>query len=85
MKHVKLLTLALLILALALPMGAVAEEGLPFMQEMSQDIYISTTLLTTETYPEVCLSPYYFSSTFISQYDEPYFMHFPCPDRKSVV
>lgn len=79
MKHVKLLTLALLILALALPMGAVAEEGLPFMQEMSQDIYISTTLLTTETYPEVCLSPYYFSSTFVSQYDEPYFMHFPCP------
>ena len=79
MKHLKLFLSVLLVAALLLPSFAVAEEGLPYMALMTQDRYLSATLLTTESYPEICISPYYFSSSYVSQYDEPYFMRFPCP------
>ena len=79
MKHLKLFLTALLVLALLTPLCAVAEEALPFMELMSQDVYLSATLLTTASYPEIHISPYYFSSTFVSGYKDPYFMVFPCP------
>ncbi|MCH5286985.1 MAG: zinc ribbon domain-containing protein [Christensenellaceae bacterium] len=70
---------AVLMLAVSLPLCASAEESLPYMQQLSQTQYINVSLLTTDSYPEVCIMPYYFSSAFISQYKAPYFMHFPCP------
>lgn len=79
MKHLKLFLIALLTLSLLTPLCAVAEESLPYMALMSQDMYLATSLVTPESYPEVCISPYYFSSSFVSQYKEPYFIHFPCP------
>ena len=84
MKHLKLVVIALLTLALLLPLCASAEEGLPMIQQMTQNEYSSTAVLTTESYPEVCISPYVFSSAFISQYREPYFIHFPCPPNTFV-
>ena len=73
----------LLALALLVPLCAAAEE-LPYMALMSQDVYLSATLLTTESYPEIRISPYRFSSSFVSEYKEPYFMAFPCPPNTFV-
>lgn len=84
MKNLTRFLTILLILALLLPVCAVAEESLPYMQQLTQNTYSSTAVLTTESYPEVCLTPYYFSSVFISEYKQPYFMHFPCPPNTFV-
>lgn len=79
MKYLKSLVIAMLTLALLTTMGAAMADDLPYIQEMSQTVYINTYLLTPESYPEVCISPNYFSGMFISQYNDPYFIHFPCP------
>lgn len=79
MKHLKLTLVTLLTLALLLPLCAVAEESLPSMELLSQDVYFSATLLTPESYPEIRVSPYSFSRIFVSGNKEPYFMVFPCP------
>ena len=84
MKHLRNLVIAMLTLALLMPMVAMAEE-LPYMQALTQSAYINTLPLTTESYPEVCIAPNYFSSMFISQYNAPYFIHFPCPGNTYVV
>ena len=79
MKHLRPLIAILLSLALLLTACAAFAEELPYLEQLSQNTYINTSLLTTESYPEVCIAPYYFSSMYISQYSEPMFIHFPCP------
>lgn len=80
MKHLKTSLAMMLAFALLAMSCAAFAEGLPYMQQLGEKTYSSSTvLLSTESYPEVCISPYYFSSTYISQYKPPYYVHFPCP------
>ena len=55
MKKITALLLGLLLLCSA---AACAEETLPYLTTEDQDAYYSTTLLTVESYPQVCISPY---------------------------
>lgn len=85
MKHLKpTLALLLSLVTLATACAATA-EGLPYMEQLSQDLYFNTSLLTTDSYPEVCVSPYSFSGMYIGQYDKPYFIRFACPPNTFAV
>ena len=81
MKHRKSLFAALLCLSLLIVCAApaYAADALPYQEQLNQDTYTSALLLTTDSYPEVCIGPNYFDSVYISQYKTPYFVHFPCP------
>lgn len=74
-------SLASLLLALALFMTVctASAEELPYMEQLSQDRYIGISFLTTDSYPEICISPFYIDSMYIRNYKEPYFVHFACP------
>ena len=80
MKKSVVLFLALA-LALALVSSACAEEAL-YVRTLPQYTYMSATLLTPESYPEVRIFPEYAYSLFRS-YDkrEPVFLCFPGPDN----
>lgn len=84
MKHLKTPLAILLTFALLAGTLALAEE-LPYMQQLGQDRYSSTMFLTTDSYPEVCIGPTYFEGVYISQYEEPVFVHFPCPPNTYAV
>ena len=50
MKRLIAMALALMLLA-----GAALAEDLPYIRQVEQYEYVSTALLTDESYPEVCL------------------------------
>lgn len=74
----KRLLALLLTLALMLATSAFA-EGETYLRQLPQYNYVNTALLTEESYPEVCLSPYYPFRYFGSNAAEPLFLCFPSP------
>lgn len=76
MKRIIALLLALLLFA---SVSAFAEEGL-YIRQLPQYKYVLDFVLTPESYPEVCLSPYS-SYKFFTAYNpaEPVFLCFPGP------
>ena len=76
-KMKKLLALLMLLCGIA---AANAESELPYLETVDQDMYINQTLLTNESYPQVCISPFSAYSLFESTYDEPWYVTFPCPE-----
>ncbi len=71
--------LAVLMVLVALLAVQASAESLPYMQQLKHPYYSNVYLLTTESYPEVCITPYYLSSIY-SKYKEPVFLRFPCPE-----
>ena len=66
-----------------LAVSANAEE-LPYVWELPQYTYIRSTLLSEESYPEVCINPEYASGIFSSYADpDPVYLCFPGPDGAS--
>ena len=53
---------------------------LPYMETEPQDVYISDTVLTEASYPQVCISPYGAYSLFSRDNIEPWYVTFPCPE-----
>ena len=80
----KLLVLLIALLTLVVSVTAFAEE-LPYLRQMPQNTYSNTFLLTPESYPEICLSPYYFSSVH-SNYStkDNWFVTLPFPANTAV-
>ena len=81
MKKIIALLLALLLFA---SVSASAEEGI-YVRQLPQYKYILEFLLTPESYPEVCLSPYS-TYKFFTSYNpvEPMFLCFPGPANAMV-
>ena len=70
--------------SLMLTGAAVSAEELPYLRELPQYNYYSTTLLTEESYPEVCITPEYPSIMLSDYYDgEPLFLCFAGPEGAS--
>lgn len=70
----------LLVLALLLASVPAGADSLPYMRQVEQTVFpYSGPVLTTESYPEVCLSPYMLTKTYVNQDKEPLFACFPCP------
>ena len=84
MKHLKLLAIVLLAVALLLPLCAEADDGLPYMEQIWPKDKNDRMLMTPESYPEVCLTLDYFPNCFINASSEPYLIHFPCPTNTFV-
>ena len=76
----KLLALLMSLMLLCGIAAANAEAELPYLETVDQDMYINQTLLTAESYPQVCISPFSAYSLFESTYDEPWYVTFPCPE-----
>lgn len=72
--------LAVLMVLVALLAVQASAESLPYMQQVMQTRYINLYPLTTESYPEVCITPYYLHSIYEYQSKEPRFVRFPCPE-----
>ena len=79
-KMKKLLALLMSLMLLCGIAAANAEAELPYLETVDQDMYINQTLLTAESYPQVCISPFSAYSLFESTYDEPWYVTFPCPE-----
>ncbi len=59
---------------------AVYADNLPYLRTLPQYQYINTTLMTPESYPEVCIFPGYIHSMLSDYSDmEPIFLCFPAP------
>ena len=76
----KLLALLMGLMLLCGIAAAHAEAELPYLETVDQDMYINQTLLTAESYPQVCISPFSAYSLFESTYDEPWYVTFPAPE-----
>ena len=74
----KKLVALILMLALLLGVSAWAEE-LPYVRELEQYGYFGATLLSEESYPQVCLMASYPFWYFNSMGNEPVFLCFPGP------
>ncbi len=70
-----------LILGLVLLCSAAAcgEESLPWLETEDQDAYFSTTLLSEESYPRICISPFSTYQLFGRGNTEPWYVTFPAP------
>ena len=75
----KKLTALMLMLALLLGACALAEGELPYVRELEQYGYYNATLLSEETYPQVCLMGSYPFWYYNSMGNEPLFLCFPGP------
>ena len=68
------------ITAAVLLTGSVSADELPYIRQLPQYTYISSTLMSQESYPEVCIRPGYAYSLFRgSSAEEPLFLCFPGP------
>ena len=76
MKNITALLLGLVLLCSA---AACAEETLPYLTTEDQDAYINTTLLSEDSYPQVCISPFSSYQLFDSNRAEPWYVTFPAP------
>ena len=79
-KMKKLLALLMSLMLLCGIAAANAEAELPYLETVDQDMYINQTLLTAESYPQVCISPFSAYSLFESTHDEPWYVTFPGPE-----
>ena len=82
LKMKKTVLLAALLLSSSMTAGVVCAEGLPYTRTLPQYTYYSATLLTPESYPQVCINPEY-ESYFFGKYhmdEEKFFLTFPGPD-----
>ena len=81
MRKIIALLLALLLFA---SVSASAEGGI-YIRQLPQYQYILECLLTPESYPEICLSPYS-TYRFFTSYNpvDPVFLCFPGPDNAMV-
>ena len=75
----KKLIAVLLVLMQLCSVAACAEEALPWLETEDQDAYYSTTLLTVESYPQVCISPFSSYQLFSRGSTEPWYVTFPAP------
>ena len=76
----KLLALLMVLMLLCGVAAANAEAELPYLETVDQNMYFNKTLLTNESYPQVCISPFSAYSLFESTYDDPWYVTFPCPE-----
>ena len=76
----KLLALLMGLILLCGIAAANAESELPYLETVDQNMYFNKTLLTNESYPQVCISPFSAFSLFESTYDEPWYVTFPGPE-----
>ncbi len=72
--------LAVLMVLVALLAVQASAEPLPYMGQVAQTRYVNLYPLTIESYPEVCITPYYLHSIYEYQSKEPRFLRFPCPE-----
>ena len=70
----------MLALALLLVSAAAFAEGETVIRTLPQYTYYSATLLTEESYPEVCIGPYYPYAYFNSNPKDTTFLCFPGPE-----
>ena len=81
MKKLTAILLGLVLLCSAALAGAA--EGTaepPYLETESQDVYLSSTVLTEASYPQACISPYGAYAFIESDYKEPWFVSFPGPE-----
>ncbi|QUC66304.1 hypothetical protein [Aristaeella hokkaidonensis] len=76
----KLLALLMGLMLLCGIAAASAEAELPYLETVDQNMYFNKTLLTSESYPQVCISPFSAYSLFESTYEEPWYVTFPGPE-----
>ena len=76
----KLLALLMSLMLLCGIAAANAEAELPYLETVDQNMYFNKTLLTAESYPQVCISPFSAYSLFESTHDEPWYVTFPGPE-----
>ena len=60
--------------------AACAEGELPYLETEDLDSYINTTLLSEQSYPQVCISPFYAHSLFGGDSDKSWYVSFPAPE-----
>lgn len=53
---------------------------LPYIESEDQDVYISATVLTEASYPQVCISPYSSYELFARNKKDPWYVTFPVPE-----
>jgi len=68
-----------LLLAMMMLFAVTAQAEETYMRQITQKSYINTLFITPESYPQVCISPYYASSVYGSNYKEPWFISFSMP------
>ena len=76
----KLFALLMSLMLLCGIAAANAEDELPYLETVDQNMYFNKTLLTAESYPQVCISPFSAYSLFESTHDEPWYVTFPGPE-----
>ena len=57
------------------------DAELPYIETESQDIYLSATVLTEASYPQICISPYGSYELFGSNKKEPWYVTLPVPEN----
>lgn len=83
MKKLTAMLLGLALLCCAALAGAEGAAELPYLETESQDVYISDTVLTATSYPQVCISPYMEYDLFARNKVEPWYVTFPVPEGMS--
>ena len=78
MKRILSMIAGIILLCAVSAAGEAAER--PWLETVNQDVYVNTTLLTEESYPQVCVSPYPAYYLFESDRKEPLYILFPCPE-----
>jgi len=56
------------------------DAGLRYIESEDQDVYISATVLTEDSYPQVCISPYGSYDLFSRNKKDPWYVTFPVPE-----
>lgn len=81
MKKLTAILLGLVLLSFAALAGAAEGTAeLPYLETESQDVYLSSTVLTEASYPQVCISPYGEYGLFSWDKYDPWYVVFPCPE-----
>ena len=81
MKKLTAILLGLVLLCSAALAGAAEGTAeLPYLETESQDVYLSSTVLTEASYPQVCISPYGEYGLFSWDKYDPWYVVFPCPE-----
>lgn len=80
MKKMTALVLGLLMLFCAVSAGTAEAAELPYIEAGPLEGYYTGISMTAESYPQVCISPYGASTLFESEYKEPWYATFPCPE-----
>ncbi len=80
MKKITAMLLGLALLFCAVLAGAEGDTELPYLETESQDVYISDTVLTEASYPQVCISPYSAYDLFARNKVDPWYVTFPVPE-----